>query len=67
MVQKKPSGKNKGNWKPFFNKPVKTTTFKKKKMNKAELGCYIVESSAPSLRTAQMQITKGKRGSVPTS
>ena len=40
MVQKKPSGKNKGNWKPSFNKPVKTTTFKKKKMNKAELSCY---------------------------
>jgi hypothetical protein len=27
----KPSGKNKGNFKPSFNKPVKTTIFKKKK------------------------------------
>jgi hypothetical protein len=29
FVQKgKPSGKNKGNFRPSFNKPVKTTTFK---------------------------------------
>jgi hypothetical protein len=34
-VQKgKPSGKNKGNFKPSFNKPVKTTTFKKKKLDR---------------------------------
>jgi transposase InsO family protein len=40
MVQKKPSSKNKGNYKPSSSKPMKTTTFKKKKLNKAELGCY---------------------------
>ncbi|KAK1694823.1 hypothetical protein QYE76_011520 [Lolium multiflorum] len=40
MVQKKPY-KNKGNNKPSFNKPMKTTTFKKKKMiNKADLSCF---------------------------
>ncbi|KAK1661177.1 hypothetical protein QYE76_049336 [Lolium multiflorum] len=40
MVQKKPYSKNKGNNKPSFNKPMKTTTFKKKKMiNKADLSC----------------------------
>ncbi|KAK1642930.1 hypothetical protein QYE76_060735 [Lolium multiflorum] len=33
--------KNKGNNKPSFNKPMKTTTFKKKKMiNKADLSCF---------------------------
>uniref|UniRef100_A0ACD5WYN2 Uncharacterized protein n=1 Tax=Avena sativa TaxID=4498 RepID=A0ACD5WYN2_AVESA len=41
MVQKRTFGKNKGNYKPSFNKPEKTTTFKKKKKpNKAELGCF---------------------------
>ncbi|KAK1631824.1 hypothetical protein QYE76_006139 [Lolium multiflorum] len=41
MVQKKPYSKNKGNNKPSFNKPMKTTTFKKKKMiNKADLSCF---------------------------
>ena len=41
MVQKKTFGKNKGNYKPSFNKPENTTTFKKKKKpNKAELGCF---------------------------
>ena len=43
FVQKgKSVGKNKGNFKPSFNKPVKTTTFKKKKTNrdKSELSCY---------------------------
>jgi hypothetical protein len=43
FVQKgKPSGKNKGNFKPSFNKPVKTTTFKKKKPNKdrSDLTCF---------------------------
>jgi hypothetical protein len=36
MVQKKPYSNNKGN-----NKPMKTTTFKKKKMtNKAHLSCF---------------------------
>jgi hypothetical protein len=30
----KSSSKNKGNFKPSFNKPVKTTTFKKKKPNR---------------------------------
>ena len=39
MVQK-PFGKNKGKNKPSFSKPVKSTTFKKKKPNKAELGCF---------------------------
>jgi hypothetical protein len=42
-VQKgKPSGKNKGNLKPSFNKPVKTTTFKKKKPNivMSDLTCF---------------------------
>jgi hypothetical protein len=38
----KPSGKNKGNFKPSFNKPVKTTTFKKKKPNRdmSDLTCF---------------------------
>ncbi|KAK1630960.1 hypothetical protein QYE76_005275, partial [Lolium multiflorum] len=41
MVQKKPYSKNKGNNKPSFNKPMKTTTFKKKKMIiKADLSCF---------------------------
>src|SRR5881394_4680100 len=40
MVQK-PFGKNKGKNKPSFSKPVKSTTFKKKKPNKVELGCFI--------------------------
>uniref|UniRef100_A0ACD6A1F3 Uncharacterized protein n=1 Tax=Avena sativa TaxID=4498 RepID=A0ACD6A1F3_AVESA len=43
FVQKgKSVGKNKENFKPSFNKPVKTTTFKKKKTNrdKSELSCY---------------------------
>jgi len=40
MVQKKPYGKNKGNNKPSFTKPVKTANFKKKKANKADLTCY---------------------------
>ncbi|KAK1693387.1 hypothetical protein QYE76_010084 [Lolium multiflorum] len=41
MVQKKPYSKNKGNNKPSFNKPMKTTTFKKNKMiNKADLSCF---------------------------
>jgi hypothetical protein len=43
FVQKgKPSAKNKGNLKPSFNKPVKTTTFKKKKPNRdrCDLTCF---------------------------
>ncbi|KAK1661489.1 hypothetical protein QYE76_049648 [Lolium multiflorum] len=41
MVQKKPYNKNKRNNKPSFNKPMKTTTFKKKMMiNKADLSCF---------------------------
>jgi hypothetical protein len=38
----KSSGKNKGNFKPSFNKPVKTTIFKKKKLNrdKSDLTCF---------------------------
>jgi hypothetical protein len=38
----KSSGKNKGNFKPSFNKPVKTTTFKKKKPNRdrSDLTCF---------------------------
>ncbi|KAK1647929.1 hypothetical protein QYE76_065734 [Lolium multiflorum] len=41
MVQKKPYKKNKGNNKPSFNKPMKTTTLKKKKMiNKADMSCF---------------------------
>jgi hypothetical protein len=38
----KPSGKNKGNFKPSFNKPVKTTSFKEKKPNrdKTDLTCF---------------------------
>jgi hypothetical protein len=42
-VQKgKPSGKNKGNFKPSFNKPIKITTFKKKKpnMDMSDLNCF---------------------------
>ncbi|KAK1649354.1 hypothetical protein QYE76_067159 [Lolium multiflorum] len=45
MVQKKPYSKNKGNNKPSFNKPMKTTTFKKKKMiNKSDLSCFCGET-----------------------
>ena len=40
MVQRYQQNKNKGKNKPVFNKPTKTTTFKKKKFNKAELECY---------------------------
>ena len=43
MVQKNSHVKNKGNFKPSFNKPAKTTDFKKKKkkVNKAgQGGCY---------------------------
>jgi hypothetical protein len=43
FVQKgKPSDKNKGNFKPSFTKPVKTTTFKKKKPNgdRSDLTCF---------------------------
>jgi hypothetical protein len=38
----KSSGKNKGNFKPSFNKPVKTTIFKKKKPNRdrSDLTCF---------------------------
>jgi hypothetical protein len=38
----KSSGKNKGNFKHSFNKPIKTTTFKKKKPNrdKSDLTCF---------------------------
>jgi hypothetical protein len=39
----KPSGNNKGNFKPSFNKPIKTTTFKKKKKpnrDKSDLTCF---------------------------
>jgi hypothetical protein len=38
----KPSGENKGNSKPSFNKPVNTITFKKKKSNrdKSDLTCF---------------------------
>jgi hypothetical protein len=38
----KSSGKNKGNFKPSFNMPVKTTTFKKKKPNRdrSDLTCF---------------------------
>jgi hypothetical protein len=38
----KSSGKNKGNFKPSFSKPVKTTTFKKKKPNRdrSDLTCF---------------------------
>jgi hypothetical protein len=44
FVQKgKPSGKNKGNFKPSFNKPIKTTIFKKKKKpnrDRTDLTCF---------------------------
>jgi hypothetical protein len=43
FVQKgNPLGKNKGNFKPSFNKPIKTTTFKKKKPNRdrSDLTCF---------------------------
>ncbi|KAK1695256.1 hypothetical protein QYE76_011953 [Lolium multiflorum] len=40
MVQKKPYNNNKGNNKPSFNKPMKTTTFKKKMINKTDLSCF---------------------------
>jgi hypothetical protein len=38
----KSSSKNKGNFKPSFNKPIKTTTFKKKKPNRdmSDLTCF---------------------------
>jgi hypothetical protein len=43
FVQKgKPLGKNKGKFKPSFNKPIKTTTFKKKKpkRDRSDLTCF---------------------------
>jgi hypothetical protein len=42
MQKGKPASKNKGNFKPSFNKPVKTTTFKKKKPNRdrSDLTCF---------------------------
>ena len=53
MAQKKTFGKNKGNYEPSFNKPEKTTTFKKKKkLNKAELHCCLLYTS-PSPRDRQ--------------
>ncbi|KAK1628810.1 hypothetical protein QYE76_003125 [Lolium multiflorum] len=62
MVQKKPYSKNKGNNKPSFNKPLKTTTFKKKKMiNKADLSCLPVERLATFPRTVQRGQTARKR------
>jgi hypothetical protein len=36
----KPSGKNKGNNNPSFNKPLKTITFKKKKLNTSDLNYF---------------------------
>jgi hypothetical protein len=36
----KPSGKNKGNNNPSLNKPLKTTTFKKKKLHRSDLNCF---------------------------
>jgi hypothetical protein len=36
-------GKKKGNYKPSFNKHVKTTTFKRKKQNMSNLKCFTCE------------------------
>ena len=64
MVQNNSHVKNKGNFKPSFNKPAKTTDFKKKKkkVNKAgQGGCYTCGEVATIPRTAQnMQIAKEK-------
>jgi hypothetical protein len=66
----KSSGKNKGNFKPLFNKPIKTTTFKKKKPSRdmSDLTFSLVESPTTFPRTAQnMQTAEGKRPRLSTS
>ena len=62
MVQKRTFGKNKGNYKPSFNNPEKTTTFKKKKKpNKAELGFFTCGELGHFSKDCQnVQIAEGK-------
>src|SRR3954470_18001969 len=66
FVQKgKSVGKNKGNFKPSFNKPVKTTTFKKKKMNrdKSELSCYTCGEPGHFFKDCPERVDRrGKKG-----
>jgi hypothetical protein len=74
FVQKgKPSGKNKGNFKPSFNKHVKTTTFKKKKPNRdrSDLTCFTCgehgQFSKDSLDRADRRGKKAKNFNIMTA
>ncbi|VAI24862.1 unnamed protein product [Triticum turgidum subsp. durum] len=60
MVQRYPQNKNKGKNKPVVNKPTKTTTFKKKKFNKAELECYAC--GKPVFQSSSWWIDSGRKG-----
>jgi hypothetical protein len=56
LVRKKPSGKNKGNT-PSFNKPVKTTTLKKKK-NKTNMNYFTCGEPGQNTQTPEETNTR---------